>query len=74
MAAVGTDVVVLALALPEPQVEQTADQYEQQHLHAWGQDVPGAGSGRWLGRLLLEFDGGLGHRMGCWLWALGCGL
>jgi len=61
MAAVGTDMIALALALPKSQVEQAADQDDQPYLHAWGQEVPGAWPSRWLGRLLLEFDGGLGH-------------
>ena len=66
MAAVGTDMIALALALPKSKIKQAADQDDQPYLHALGQEVPGARPDGWFGWLLLEFDGGLGH-MGCGL-------
>ena len=55
--------IMLAFPLPKPEVQQAADQDDQQQLRAWGQDIPGTRPGWWLGCLLLEFDGGLGHRV-----------
>ncbi len=68
MAAVGADVVALALPLPKAQVEQATHNDEQQDFGAAGKDVPRKRAGGRLLRLLGQFDGGLGH---VWLPASG---